>query len=129
MSGHQQMTCRVCGCTDLHACPGGCFWVEPGLCSECNPATKGLAAALAAAGESEHRGEARQRRIKVGDWDTTWRGITTHHANCTRGQAVAQTLRKIFDAGYSPRFTDLRARVCRGGVFCGRSLSTASFSE
>lgn len=28
-------TCRVCGCTDDHACPGGCYWVEEDLCSEC----------------------------------------------------------------------------------------------
>jgi hypothetical protein len=28
--------CRVCGCTDDHACPGGCFWVEPDLCSRCD---------------------------------------------------------------------------------------------
>jgi hypothetical protein len=27
--------CRVCGCTDDRACPGGCFWVEPDLCSSC----------------------------------------------------------------------------------------------
>lgn len=27
--------CRVCGCTDLHACEGGCYWVEPDLCSQC----------------------------------------------------------------------------------------------
>lgn len=27
--------CRVCGCTDARACPGGCGWVEPGLCSSC----------------------------------------------------------------------------------------------
>lgn len=27
--------CRGCGCTDDHACPGGCFWVEPDLCSAC----------------------------------------------------------------------------------------------
>ena len=29
-------TCRVCGCTDEKACPGGCHWVEPDLCSKCN---------------------------------------------------------------------------------------------
>ncbi|GBF35432.1 chromosome partitioning protein ParB [Desulfocucumis palustris] len=28
-------TCRVCGCTDDAACPGGCYWVEPDLCSRC----------------------------------------------------------------------------------------------
>lgn len=27
--------CRVCGCDDFHACPGGCSWAEPDLCSCC----------------------------------------------------------------------------------------------
>lgn len=27
--------CRACGCTDLHACEGGCHWVEQDLCSRC----------------------------------------------------------------------------------------------
>lgn len=31
--------CRSCGCTDAHACPGGCSWVEADLCSACTPAT------------------------------------------------------------------------------------------
>lgn len=31
-------TCRICGCTDDHACPGGCYWVEPNLCSACSSA-------------------------------------------------------------------------------------------
>ena len=29
-------SCRICGCTDDHACPGGCHWVEPDLCSACD---------------------------------------------------------------------------------------------
>ena len=36
--------CRVCGCTDDHACPGGCSWVEEDLCSACvgkDPEAKG----------------------------------------------------------------------------------------
>lgn len=32
-SGEQ--VCRVCGCSDLDACPGGCAWVAPDLCSAC----------------------------------------------------------------------------------------------
>lgn len=34
-------TCRGCGCTDDHACPGGCSWVlldidqESGICGTC----------------------------------------------------------------------------------------------
>jgi len=27
--------CRVCGCTQERACPGGCYWVEDDLCSAC----------------------------------------------------------------------------------------------
>lgn len=27
--------CRLCGCTDYEACPGGCSWVEDDLCSAC----------------------------------------------------------------------------------------------
>ncbi len=32
-------TCRVCGCTDMQACPGGCSWVDEThtLCSQCAP--------------------------------------------------------------------------------------------
>lgn len=27
--------CRMCGCTQDHACEGGCHWVEWDLCSKC----------------------------------------------------------------------------------------------
>lgn len=27
--------CRVCGCSEARACPGGCVWVGPDLCSRC----------------------------------------------------------------------------------------------
>jgi hypothetical protein len=27
--------CQVCGCTEDHACAGGCHWVKPSLCSAC----------------------------------------------------------------------------------------------
>lgn len=35
-------TCRVCGCTDRRACPGGCWWAAvPGrpLCTRCAACT------------------------------------------------------------------------------------------
>lgn len=32
--------CRVCGCTQNHACEEPCSWVEPGLCSSCAPAPR-----------------------------------------------------------------------------------------
>lgn len=30
-----EMVCRGCGCSDNRACPGGCFWAAPNLCSRC----------------------------------------------------------------------------------------------
>ncbi len=35
-----ERTCRKCGCTDTHACEGGCFWVDSDLCSTCAPPQK-----------------------------------------------------------------------------------------
>lgn len=31
---HEQV-CMFCGCTDENACPGGCSWVAPNVCSSC----------------------------------------------------------------------------------------------
>ena len=28
-------TCRVCGCWEMQACEGGCYWVGDDLCSAC----------------------------------------------------------------------------------------------
>lgn len=33
--------CRVCGCTDEHACDGGCGWAADGLCTSCAAARLG----------------------------------------------------------------------------------------
>jgi hypothetical protein len=30
-----EQKCRVCGCTEMRACKGGCHWVTPDLCSAC----------------------------------------------------------------------------------------------
>jgi hypothetical protein len=30
-----EQRCGVCGCTEQRACPGGCSWVAPALCSAC----------------------------------------------------------------------------------------------
>lgn len=34
---HFDRRCRMCGCTDDRACPGGCWWTEADLCSSCRP--------------------------------------------------------------------------------------------
>lgn len=31
----EEQSCRICGCTWFNACPGGCYWVQEDLCSEC----------------------------------------------------------------------------------------------
>ena len=32
---HLEMKCKYCGCTDDHACEGGCSWVAKDVCSKC----------------------------------------------------------------------------------------------
>ncbi len=34
--------CYVCGCTDSAACPGGCYWTRPNICSQCDAETADL---------------------------------------------------------------------------------------
>jgi hypothetical protein len=36
------MKCRVCGCTQEHACDGGCWWVRGDICSVCYSAAEAL---------------------------------------------------------------------------------------
>lgn len=36
--------CRVCGCTELHACEMGCSWVFDDLCSICAEAVDAVTA-------------------------------------------------------------------------------------
>lgn len=43
--------CGLCGCTDELACPGGCSWVAPDLCSKCLPVAYGAARAALAASQ------------------------------------------------------------------------------
>lgn len=38
--------CRVCGCTQVDACLGGCSWVDDDLCSTCGAAVDALRAWL-----------------------------------------------------------------------------------
>jgi hypothetical protein len=33
--GDWSVQCRKCGCTNRQACPGGCVWATPDLCSRC----------------------------------------------------------------------------------------------
>jgi hypothetical protein len=45
-AGGLNRSCRVCGCTQEHACPGGCSWVEFDLCSVCDARLKARARAV-----------------------------------------------------------------------------------
>lgn len=49
---------------------------------------------------------------KLRDWDVSWFDITVHVSGKTRGQAVADCLRRAREAGYKARFTEFRARLC-----------------
>jgi hypothetical protein len=52
--------CRMCGCSDLHACDDGgrpCFWAQPQLCSRCARQAGVDVEALRPADAGEARGE------------------------------------------------------------------------
>lgn len=56
---HRPAACARCGCTDDHACAGGCWWVEPRLCSRCDGLPTG----------AELIARERRRQIKVEGYD------------------------------------------------------------
>lgn len=35
VSKRMNRKCRICGCSELHGCQNGCYWVEEDLCSSC----------------------------------------------------------------------------------------------
>lgn len=43
-ANRRPLVCLGCGCTDEAACPGGCHWVQPGICSSCEPRTSEILA-------------------------------------------------------------------------------------
>lgn len=45
-----EQKCRVCGCTEMQACPGGCYWVTPDLCSACQVDERDANAVVACSG-------------------------------------------------------------------------------
>jgi hypothetical protein len=61
---------------------------------------------------------------RVQDWDVNvpvgpaGAGTTVHISNKTRGQAVAEVVRRANEAGYRVVFTDARPRACPGSIFC-----------
>lgn len=40
---HKPPACRICKCTQYRACPQGCEWVEPDLCSFCKSMIEDIA--------------------------------------------------------------------------------------
>jgi hypothetical protein len=52
-----ERACRVCGCTQDNACPGGCAWMaeDPGLCTACAPAREHVVAMSNPDGQSVAR--------------------------------------------------------------------------
>jgi hypothetical protein len=62
--------------------------------------------------------------MRPGSWDVIWIGrpeIVVHLGDRTKGQAKAEVLRRVRDAGYRATFPEMKARSCRlaGTIFCG----------
>lgn len=67
-------SCRLCGCTDARACPGGCSWVGDRLCSACVPSPDDTYTAMLLVSDTEHITEGQVRnwsadqRADAFDW-------------------------------------------------------------
>jgi hypothetical protein len=67
--------CVACGCTDLKACPGGCYWAglnpetHDGICSRC--AVRPLDDLMAAIGFAKMTKEEALTRLLAGETLTT----------------------------------------------------------
>ena len=55
--------CRECGCTNEFACAGGCWWVEPDLCSACHYRDGSQTAA-----DRETRADSREPGLTFDEW-------------------------------------------------------------
>jgi hypothetical protein len=60
--------CRECGCTNLSACPGGCWWVDDDLCSSCQAAV------------DVETGDSRTLDELVGEWTPNAAGVLVRGA-------------------------------------------------
>lgn len=52
--GEPKRSCRYCSCTELQACPAGCFWTGDTLCSACTPDIEQTITALCLVSGTEH---------------------------------------------------------------------------
>lgn len=82
--------CRICGCTEAHACEGGCWWVEMDLCS--NPACVAKAAELA------HAAKLCDCRICGREGTDAFKGGRGDDA-CSPCTRIMTALREVHDLG------------------------------
>jgi hypothetical protein len=67
-------SCRICGCTDARACPGGCSWAGETLCSACVPTVDETFVGLQLVSGTDHitedqvRGWSIDQRADAFDW-------------------------------------------------------------
>lgn len=81
-------TCRACGCTDLHACPGGCYWVSLDLCSACAKQSGGDRLPIAAA---EHVARTHDfLQVIVLAWDGQQTSVATYGTTTEQSAQAAE---------------------------------------
>ncbi len=74
-------SCRICGCTDINACPDGCWWVGDRLCSACSPALETVLAALRQVSDRAHLSMITGRAVRaVRSWTDDERADAYHWA-------------------------------------------------
>lgn len=113
MYGEEDWTCALCGCTNDHACDGGCYWIYPKLCSACADKLTG------------YKSECRMHPIPSGRGDTL---IIECDQNLSRGDAhqLSEELQKMVEraaaANVSPGILLLGQGFRLVGVIHGNEL-------
>lgn len=85
----QIQRCRVCGCTEMHACEGGCWWVEPDLCSTCDILALSILQPWAWLIVNGHKD------IENRCWRTNFRGRLLIHAGKRWGREQREDLAQV----------------------------------
>lgn len=86
---NQVRRCRICSCTDLQACEGGCWWIESDLCSSCDVRALSILQPFAWLIANGHKD------IENRCWNTKFRGQVLIHAGKRWGREQREDLDQV----------------------------------
>lgn len=124
----QERHCRDCGCTDSHACPGGCYWIDIDLCSQCYPASDTTEMVLSEVYDERERQDAKWGQQNHPNGTRASNVIAANQAKAlTDAHAKAGTLtwRDILDEEVQEAFAETDPALLRAELVQVAAVATA----